>query len=485
MSESFPPPMQPEPAPPPPPIDEPPPPPKGAPIVWLGVAFGILFMATMATLGIVVQEGVTADRASLDRELRLLEADYSIALVREGGSDEKAAQGILLDARRRLESIPLQTEGAKYVRYRALLILEMVANPKDRHSVEGLTDATDDITDQEGRNDVAKRRARVNDALRALASGAEGRELEEAAQALKEEAGQSWPLTLALDEARRRMGIANEMLPAPLAFLLVGLVGMGALAWIAYLALRLSGSLQPAGAPIRRFAAAPALVGDSLGLRFFVFLLIYTVVPVVLMIGLSSAFGEGLGTRLMVMALAAPVVLAAIFLPWLGVRLRPGHIGISLRGFGRMALWGVGGWLANLPVLLVLFAVTMFLSRWLPSASHPLGEELSSPGGVAISLIVAAVIAPLIEEVVFRGMLFQGLGLRLRGVLWPVVLSSLAFASVHPQGPATWVVLGWIGAMGCLLVHQTGSLIPAIVMHALHNFTIIVLAVYLENSVGL
>ena len=474
-----------EPAPPPPSLDEPPPPPKGAPIVWLGVAFGVLVMATLATLGIVLQEGVTTDRAGLDRELRLLEADYSIAVVKAGGSAEKAARGILPDARRRLESIPLETEGAQYIRYRALLILEMVANPKDRHPVDGLTDATDDITDGEKRNDVAKSRARVNDALRALASGAEGSALEKAAQALKEEAGRSWPLTLALEEARRRMGVAKEVLPPPLAFLLVGMVGMGTLAWIAYLALRLSGSLQPAGAPIRRFAAAPALVGDSLGLRFFVFLLIYTVVPVVLMAGLSLAFGEGLGTRLMVMALAAPVVLAAVFLPWLGVRLRPGHIGVSLRGFGRMALWGVGGWLANLPVLLVLFAVTVFLSRWLPSTSHPLGEELSSPGGVAISLIVAAVIAPLIEEVVFRGMLFQGLGLRLRGVLWPVVLSSLAFASVHPQGPATWVVLGWIGAMGCLLVHQTGSLIPAIVMHALHNFTIIVLAVYLENSVGL
>lgn len=442
-------------------------------------------MATLATLSIVMPEGVTDDRAKLDRELKLLEADYSIALVKSGGSAEKAAEAILPRARERLGNLRLETEGAKYVRRRALLILEMVANPNERHPAEVLSAPTDDITAAGSRSSVEKSRARINEALRALASRAEGRRLEEAAQALKEEAGQTWPLTLALEEARRRTGAAREPLPAPLAFLMVGLVGMGTLAWIAYLALRLSGSLEPVGVPIRRYAMAPALVGDSLGLRFFVFLLVYAVVPVLLLVGLRSAFGEGLETRLLVTALAAPVVLAAVFLPWLGVRLRPSHIGISLRGLGRMALWGVGGWLANLPVLLVLFALTVLLSRFLPSATHPLGEELSSPGGVAISLIVAAVIAPIIEEVVFRGMLFQGLVLRLRGVFWPILLSSLAFASIHPQGPATWLVLGWIGAMGCLLVHQTGSLIPAIVMHALHNFTIILLAVYLENSVGL
>lgn len=460
-------------------------PPTGAPLVWVGVALGIVLLATLATLSIVVPEGVTSDRAALERELRRIEADYSVALVTEGGSAEKAARRVLVDARERLGRIRLATKGSKYIRDRALLILEMVARPKEQHPVGFLSEAADDIADSSRRKEVAEARSKVNKALRALATQATGKELEAAARTLQEEGGGSWPLTLAAEEARRRLGAPKETLPAPLAFLLVGMVGVGALAWIGYIALRLSGCLQPVGPPIRRFAIAPAVVGDSLGLRFFVFLLVYPVIPLLLVALLGNAMGAGTVARLLGSAIAAPIVLGAVFLPWLGVRLRPQHIGISLKEFGRMALWGVGGWLANLPVLLVLFAVTVFLSRWLPSASHPLGEELSSPGGVAVSLVVAAIIAPILEEVVFRGLLFQGLGLRIHGVALPVVLSSLAFASIHPQGPATWLVLGWIGAMGCLLVHQTGSLIPAIVMHALHNFTIIVLAVYLQNPFGL
>lgn len=443
-------------------------------------------MATMATLSIVMPEGVTSDRARLDRELHRLEAEYTVALVGAEGSAEKAARRILPEARKRLERIQLETDGARYVRDRALLILQVVADPKAQHSVGALSDAVDDIADAKTRSKVLESRKRINSALRVLASRATGKSLEEAAQVLKEESGESWPLTLAVEEANRRLGHPpRSVLPASLAFLLVGMVGMGTLAWLAYLAMRLSGNLKPAGVPVRRFAVAPALVGDSLGWRFLVFLILYTLLPVMLTAVLNALLAEEAGTRLLVMASAVPLVLAASFLPWLGVQLRPCHIGITSQGFGRMALWGIGGWLANLPILLILFALTVLLSRWLPSASHPLGEELTSPEGVVFSVIVAAILAPIIEEVVFRGFLFQGLSLRLRGVLWPVVLSSLAFASIHPQGPATWLVLGWIGAMGCLLVHQTGSLVPAIVMHALHNFTIILLAVYLQNSVGL
>jgi membrane protease YdiL (CAAX protease family) len=67
---------------------------------------------------------------------------------------------------------------------------------------------------------------------------------------------------------------------------------------------------------------------------------------------------------------------------------------------------------------------------------------------------------------------------------WPaIILSSLAFAMIHPQGGALWPVLAWIGGMAAYLTYRRQSLIPAIVMHACHNTTIILISVYLPKII--
>lgn len=136
----------------------------------------------------------------------------------------------------------------------------------------------------------------------------------------------------------------------------------------------------------------------------------------------------------------------------------------------QLLLWGVGGFVANIPVLAILLAISMPLIQRL-SPEHPASEAImegSTPMQLALLWILAGVVAPIWEETAFRGFLLKGLS----GIMKPafaVLLTAFSFAAIHPQGPALWLVLGWVGAMGCFLTLRTRSIVPAIIMHCLHN----------------
>jgi hypothetical protein len=84
--------------------------------------------------------------------------------------------------------------------------------------------------------------------------------------------------------------------------------------------------------------------------------------------------------------------------------------------------------------------------------------------------LMTCVIAPLAEEFFFRGFLFRALAERL-GLLWGVVIGGAIFGLVHWPGGSLEgaAVLGALGAMLCLMVYYTASLLPCIIMHASFN----------------
>jgi membrane protease YdiL (CAAX protease family) len=90
--------------------------------------------------------------------------------------------------------------------------------------------------------------------------------------------------------------------------------------------------------------------------------------------------------------------------------------------------------------------------------------ELDSP---VWFLIVGAVFAPLVEEIFFRGFLFQGFRARY-GWVTALVLSSAIFAVAHLD----LVVLIPTFILGCLLAyvyHRSNSIWPGIILHFLVN----------------
>lgn len=152
------------------------------------------------------------------------------------------------------------------------------------------------------------------------------------------------------------------------------------------------------------------------------------------------------------------------------------------RGRGVFAEMGAGviGYIAGLPIVAIGFVTTFFLSRYAGTdASHPLVNELRG-GGIVIGAIyfMACIFAPVMEETMFRGALYN----HLRG--WhnwfvSAVIVGVLFAAVHPQGWAALPVLGSIGAVMCVIREWRGSLIGPMTAHALNNGTAITIVLLL------
>jgi membrane protease YdiL (CAAX protease family) len=96
-----------------------------------------------------------------------------------------------------------------------------------------------------------------------------------------------------------------------------------------------------------------------------------------------------------------------------------------------------------------------------------------------ISLALLGVLAPLVEELVFRGLLFGWLSNRWGGGV-AFLLSSLAFAAAHVE-PAHAILVLPLGLLFGLLRWRTGSLWPSLVAHMVNNGLAVAAAAYLQG----
>lgn len=98
-----------------------------------------------------------------------------------------------------------------------------------------------------------------------------------------------------------------------------------------------------------------------------------------------------------------------------------------------------------------------------------LGVHQSTVALVAVCVLVT-VIAPIAEEMLFRGYVFTALR-RWRGPWVAAVLTGIAFGAIHvASAPVVFLVpLGVLGFLLCLLRWRTGSLLPCMAVHAFNN----------------
>lgn len=151
-----------------------------------------------------------------------------------------------------------------------------------------------------------------------------------------------------------------------------------------------------------------------------------------------------------------------------------GAFGMSLH---RLPAGFVRGALLLLASVPVIFFYTLLYRFALQAAGLPVGlqdevEIIAATNSWAIRLyfiFLAAVLAPLIEELLFRGMLFPVLLQRLP--LWAsVVVVSFLFALMHDHA-ASFASLFILSGAFCLAYLATGSLWVPIVMHGLFNLS--------------
>jgi membrane protease YdiL (CAAX protease family) len=84
----------------------------------------------------------------------------------------------------------------------------------------------------------------------------------------------------------------------------------------------------------------------------------------------------------------------------------------------------------------------------------------------ALFLVMTVVAAPVLEEVLFRGLLFTILRRRMEFIP-AAIISAVGFAMLHD--PAAWLPIAILGYVLARVYEETGSLVPAITAHAVHN----------------
>jgi len=226
----------------------------------------------------------------------------------------------------------------------------------------------------------------------------------------------------------------------------------------------------PAGAA--RFPAWPpwfALVGFLVGLSGT--LLFAIVLGVVAMLFGADVDGESpaivvIGT----LAQGLAFVATAIFFASRVSKPRAWHFG--LRG---ARFWPALGW-AAVGMVTFYFVTAIYGVLVQPDAEQETVEALGGDEGT-FGLIIAGLmviaVAPVVEEIFFRGFFYRAL--RSRFSIWIAAgMDGLLFGLIHYSGDGVDGLLilpplALLGVVFCLVYERTGSLFPVIGMHAFNN----------------
>ncbi|MBM4112972.1 MAG: CPBP family intramembrane metalloprotease [Phycisphaerae bacterium] len=171
-----------------------------------------------------------------------------------------------------------------------------------------------------------------------------------------------------------------------------------------------------------------------------------------------------------------------------GLDLRAGFwrtTGIGFVGYALALVLGLGG------LIVSLLLAAMVGEERLGDPKHPIHEVIlgDDAGAAWMVLALGVIVAPILEEIFFRGALYRGLRDRLgsrgaalvAGSLGAVIVSSSIFAIIHPQGVLFAPILAGLGAGFCLVREWSGSVAPGILAHALNNGIMLGFVIVLTN----
>ncbi len=144
---------------------------------------------------------------------------------------------------------------------------------------------------------------------------------------------------------------------------------------------------------------------------------------------------------------------------------------------------------------LISLGATLAISVLIVSSFFPAGEPppierlLSSTTAMYVFAIFGVVVAPLFEEIIFRGFLFKVLS-DIRGPGTAVSMTAILFALLHlPQLWGSWagvVLIFVVGYVLSLVRQRSNSLIPSFIIHTSYNcmlFSVFALSTLVQKGV--
>ena len=152
-------------------------------------------------------------------------------------------------------------------------------------------------------------------------------------------------------------------------------------------------------------------------------------------------------------------------------------LGFNRKNMGRNILYGVTGYVGVIPIIFMIGIVVYMILNVLKLKAPPqpiVGLFLAEKNVtlIFVSSIIAGVFGPIIEEIFFRGVMYNAVKKKM-GVFWGIFITSVLFSFLHTHA-ASYFLVGFIpiailGAALAYLYEKTGSLIPSITLHMLNN----------------
>ena len=157
-------------------------------------------------------------------------------------------------------------------------------------------------------------------------------------------------------------------------------------------------------------------------------------------------------------------------------RLKINKLGWSDLGFkrfniGKSLLYFVGFYGLMFGILILLTILTLATGINGDGETANASRAVQASLGLWPSILVTVIIAPIIEEILFRGILFKKL-LEKHSLVFSVVIGGLIFAVMH-LNPIQAIAVLPMGMYLCVMYRQLGSIIPGIFLHASWNLLVV------------
>lgn len=176
-------------------------------------------------------------------------------------------------------------------------------------------------------------------------------------------------------------------------------------------------------------------------------------------LGVGAQLAQNAG--LIVVQLAYLIPLVAVFAYR---RVRPGAL-----GFGRFdwATLGLGCGLLVLSYILILFHNVVLTVLGVDTQGDQILKLFAALDSPVWFILVGVIFAPFVEELFFRGFLFQGFRQQY-GWVKGGLLSSVIFGFAHLD-PVAFIPTSILGFLLAYMYHRTNSVWPGIILHVIIN----------------
>jgi len=161
-------------------------------------------------------------------------------------------------------------------------------------------------------------------------------------------------------------------------------------------------------------------------------------------------------------------------------------LGLSLKNFFKNIYYGIAGYIAVIPVLFMALLLTVILVnifKYKPAPQPVMEVFLEEEKEAVLTYLTffVAALGPVMEEIFFRGFLYNAIK-KETGVKPALLISAVLFSFLHAHVVGFLPILV-LGVFLAYLYEKTGSLIPSITVHVIHNL-LMVLFVFLIKGIN-